>query len=150
MDLDSPPYNNRIKFRINNTVGPFVIDEDSGSISFTGAIDYEATKMISIPVTATDGGSPPLSQETYVALDICDSNDNTPIFSDTSYTQRISELTAPPAVVFTLTVTDEDSGRNGEFEVSITQAFPGTCLVSSNKFPLHTSLNTFHLVTLYC
>ena len=129
-DIDSPPDNNRIKFGTNTTVGPFMIDANTGSISFTGPIDYEYTKMISIPVTATDGGSPPLSSETSVALEICDSNDNPPIFSESSYTAKTSELTQPPAVVFTLTVSDADSGRNGEVQVSITQAFPTACQVS--------------------
>ena len=129
-DIDSPPDNNRIKFGTNNTVGPFMIDANTGSISFTGPIDYEYTKMISIPVTATDGGSPPLSSETSVALEICDSNDNPPIFSESSYTAETSESTQPPAVVFTLTVSDADSGRNGEVQVSITQAFPPACQVS--------------------
>ena len=136
-DVDSPPNNNRIRFSINDTVGSFVIDANTGSISFTGQIDYEDTKLVTIRVRATDTGIPPLSSETYVALEICDSNDNVPIFSESSYTKEISELTSPPSVVFTLIVSDADSGRNGEFEIFITQAFPTACEVSYTMTHVH-------------
>ena len=87
--------------------------------------------MVFITVIATDGGIPVLSSESSVALDICDSNDNAPLFSTNDFgTLRITENTTVGTVIFTVTVADADSDNNGEISLFIDIVFPSECGVS--------------------
>lgn len=66
-------------------------------IFYTGAIfiienlDYETSHGYYLTVEATDGGTPSLSDVATVNINITDINDNTPVFSQDTYTTVISE-----------------------------------------------------------
>lgn len=66
-------------------------------IFYTGAIfiienlDYETSHEYYLTVEATDGGTPSLSDVATVNINITDINDNTPVFSQDTYTTVISE-----------------------------------------------------------
>ena len=70
-------------------------------------------------VTATDGGTPPLSGSTIITITVVDENDNTPIFSASTYRQSIAENSIDDSVVEILRATDADSTSNGELVYSL-------------------------------
>ena len=129
-DLDSPP-NNNIEFSLDDTSGLFSINSISGFITFESFIDFEITKWVSISIVASDGGDPQLTSYSNVSLYICDSNDNSPLFSTNNFgTIRTSENRTVGSVIFNVTVTDADSGNNGEISLFIDNVFPSECAVS--------------------
>ena len=54
-------------------------------------LDYESAREFVLTVTATDGGTPPLSNTAVVRFNVTDANDNPPIFTQPSYTASVRE-----------------------------------------------------------
>lgn len=63
----------------------------AGAIFVIGSLDYESSPEYYLTVEATDGGSPSLSDVVTVNINVTDINDNTPVFSQDTYTAVISE-----------------------------------------------------------
>lgn len=57
---------------------------------------------------AADGGNPPLSTTTTVALTVTDINDNPPIFNNSNYSFAVAENDPAGSYVGTLLVSDSD------------------------------------------
>ena len=137
-DIDSPPDNNQVQYRINETL--FAINSD-GVLSFTSLLDYEDMPMHDITVHATDNGTPQLSSSTVVALYVCDSNDNDPLISrPDGQLVEIPEDIPIYSIVADVVVQDEDSGTNADFTLSFTNVFPAGCVVSFLTETLRLSL----------
>lgn len=90
------------------------------------SLDYEITREYSLVVTATDGGSPPLSASTVLIIAVADGNDNSPVFSRTTYTASIPENSVVGLFVTIVEATDADSGANGELSYSIVGSTPSS------------------------
>ncbi|XP_018110188.2 LOW QUALITY PROTEIN: protocadherin gamma-C5 [Xenopus laevis] len=82
-------------------------------------LDREKTAQYTIQVTASDLGSPALSNQTVIVLNISDFNDNPPIFSQAVYTAHIKENKEPGALLCTVSATDPDEGSNSDLTYSI-------------------------------
>lgn len=54
-------------------------------------LDFERAKDYFLTIQAVDGGTPPLSNYATVNVSVADSNDNTPIFIQASYSSTIRE-----------------------------------------------------------
>lgn len=54
-------------------------------------LDYEKAKDYLLTIQATDGGIPPLSNHATVNISVVDKNDNSPVFSQTSFSATIRE-----------------------------------------------------------
>lgn len=63
----------------------------TGAIFVIENLDYESSHEYYLTVEATDGGSPSLSDVATVNVNVTDINDNTPVFSQDTYTAVISE-----------------------------------------------------------
>ena len=50
-----------------------------------GDLDRETKDMYTLEVTATDGGTPPLSSQSTVFVKITDANDNAPVITNDRY-----------------------------------------------------------------
>ncbi|XP_066128859.1 protocadherin gamma-A10 isoform X9 [Saccopteryx bilineata] len=85
------------------------------------ALDREQVSSYNITVTATDGGSPPLSTETHFTLQVADINDNPPTFSHTSYFTYVPENNARGASIFSVTALDPDSKENARVIYSLAE-----------------------------
>ncbi|XP_030783642.1 protocadherin gamma-A10 isoform X5 [Rhinopithecus roxellana] len=85
------------------------------------ALDREQVSSYNITVTATDGGSPPLSTETHFMLQVADINDNPPTFSHVSYFTYIPENNARGASIFSVTALDPDSKENARIIYSLAE-----------------------------
>ncbi|XP_049729848.1 protocadherin gamma-A10 isoform X11 [Elephas maximus indicus] len=85
------------------------------------ALDRELVSSYNITVTATDGGSPPLSTEIHLTLHVADINDNPPAFSYVSYSTYIPENNPIGVSIFSVTAHDPDSEKNARVTYSLTE-----------------------------
>ncbi|KAK6055934.1 cadherin domain protein [Cooperia oncophora] len=76
----------------NGTHNDYVtLDEAKGVLKLAKGLDYEKEKLLTLTIVATDSGSPPLSSEAIVTIQVLDENDNIPVFSKESYKAAIDE-----------------------------------------------------------
>ena len=88
----------------------FRIDPTTGIILTTRALDAEVAPSYSFTVVAFDNdGNPGRSSTTSVYIEVNDTNDNSPIFEQTSYTVSVSENVEVQSVVLQVTATDSDT-----------------------------------------
>ncbi|XP_016416152.1 protocadherin-10-like [Sinocyclocheilus rhinocerous] len=92
----------------------FNIDSRTGRIEVTGEVDYEESSTHQIYVQAKDMGPNAVPAHCKVLVKLIDVNDNTPEISFSTVTESVSEQAAPGTVVALLSVTDRDSGENGQ------------------------------------
>ncbi|CAO2593814.1 Protocadherin gamma-A4 [Lemmus lemmus] len=100
-------------------------------------LDREEVSEYNITITATDQGTPPLSTETYISLQVVDINDNPPTFTHASYAAYIPENNPRGASILTITAQDPDSGENAQVIYSLSedtiQGAPLSSYVSINS-----------------
>lgn len=84
-------------------------------------LDREVQASIELTIVAWDKGNPPRSGSTVVRVNIQDSNDNSPIFEDSSPTVELPEDTARGTTIFNVKATDPDQGANGEVVYSLSK-----------------------------
>ena len=77
-------------------------------------VDREEEEYYTIDIVATDGGQPPLSGSMMVSISIIDSNDNNPIFENSTYEVTVAENVPLDAVIVRVHADDPDVGQNGE------------------------------------
>ncbi|XP_035770906.1 B-cadherin-like [Neolamprologus brichardi] len=114
-DDDEPNSDNSdLRYRIMNQDPPlptgnmFEINPVTGSIRVTGkGLDREKYPQYTLTVQAADLAGEGLSGQTKVILTVTDSNDNTPVFTQKSYSATVDENKKDVEVV-KMIVTDED------------------------------------------
>ncbi|XP_074921938.1 protocadherin gamma-B1-like [Chelonoidis abingdonii] len=101
---------------------PFTIVSSSRNyykIVSESSLDREGTPEYNITITATDNGSPPLSTQKTILLQISDINDNAPVFEKPSYTAYVPENNPSGASIFSVKASDRDLDRNARVTYSI-------------------------------
>ena len=94
-------------------------------------LDREQVSSYNVTLSATDGGSPPLSTETHFTLQVADINDNPPTFSHISYFTYIPENNPKGSSIFSVTALDPDSKENAQVIYSLAEdTIQGTPLSS--------------------
>ena len=86
----------------------FSIDPHNGWISTQADLDYETVQQYTLHIVATDNGKQKLASEARVQINLMDTNDNPPEFSQLLYTAAVNEGALPGTVIFQLQVTDAD------------------------------------------
>ncbi|KAF8791564.1 Fat-like cadherin-related tumor suppressor [Argiope bruennichi] len=99
--------------------GVFEISPTSGQIKLLKPLDYEAVRDFFLTVQAVDGGSPPLSNQAVVNITVTDSNDNAPVFSQSSYRAIVREDATIDSQVIQVLANDADSPPNAQLSFSI-------------------------------
>ncbi|CAH0554099.1 unnamed protein product [Brassicogethes aeneus] len=102
--------------------GTFKIDKFSGTIRTTKALDFEERQVHSLLVFANDKGSPSLSSEASVTVNVVDVNENlhAPLFSDFVLVGRVSENKPVGSFVLRVNASDGDPpGGDSNVEYSI-------------------------------
>ncbi|XP_071313457.1 protocadherin alpha-8-like isoform X6 [Trachinotus anak] len=94
-------------------------DSVSAELVLQKALDREKQPVITMTLTAVDGGSPPKSGTSQIIVQVLDINDNIPIFSETLYKTKITENTALGTTVIAVNATDADEGLNSEIVYSL-------------------------------
>ncbi|XP_075852273.1 protocadherin gamma-A9 [Microcebus murinus] len=95
-----------LSFKLEN------LEEDYYRLSTARILDREKASEYNITVTATDRGTPPLSTEIHITLQVTDINDNPPAFSQASYSVYLPENNPRGTSIFSVTAHDPDSNEN--------------------------------------
>ncbi|XP_032014050.1 protocadherin gamma-A12 isoform X3 [Hylobates moloch] len=100
-------------------------------------LDREQVPSYNITVTATDRGTPPLSTETHISLNVADTNDNPPVFPQASYSAYIPENNPRGVSFVSVTAHDPDCEENAQITYSLAedtiQGAPVSSYVSINS-----------------
>ncbi len=96
-----------VPFKLNPSI------KNHFSLVTTQALDREKESDYNITITATDGGSTPLSTSMTIHLFVSDVNDNPPVFEQQSYSTYISENKKPGTSVCSVSANDPDWRQNG-------------------------------------
>ncbi|XP_067423484.1 protocadherin gamma-B5-like [Emydura macquarii macquarii] len=101
---------------------PFKITASSNNyykLLTDSTLDRERTPEYNITITATDKGTPPLSTQKTILLQISDINDNAPVFEKPSYTAYVPENNPSGASIFSVKASDRDLDQNARVTYSI-------------------------------
>ncbi|XP_052471557.1 protocadherin alpha-C2 isoform X17 [Carassius gibelio] len=82
-------------------------------------LDRETIPSYNVTVTATDGGTPPLSSSMTIRVEVADVNDNPPRFEQPSYTVYVLENNVPSAPLCVIKATDPDAGENARITYTV-------------------------------
>ncbi|XP_006891249.1 PREDICTED: protocadherin alpha-12 [Elephantulus edwardii] len=102
----------------------FSINQDTGDIRIYGKLDYEENNAYEIQVNAIDKGIPSMAGHCTVLVEVLDLNDNAPEVVVTSLSLPIQEDAQVGTVVALISVSDRDSGTNGQITCSLTRNVP--------------------------
>ncbi|XP_040903714.1 protocadherin beta-16-like isoform X9 [Toxotes jaculatrix] len=83
-------------------------------------LDREKDELISLVLTAVDGGEPQMSGTMQILITVLDANDNAPVFTQAIYKGTVAENAAKGTIVTTVSASDADRGLNGKINYSIT------------------------------
>ena len=109
------------------------INQDTGMVTLNGPFNFEDTDVYNFTVTATDQGSPSLSDTTFLIVQILDTNDNAPRFSMDLYVETIPESTSVNQTILSVSATDADgTANNNVISYSISPSSQSNFLVNSN------------------
>ncbi|XP_012663767.1 protocadherin gamma-A11 isoform X4 [Otolemur garnettii] len=122
---------NHLPFKLEKTYGNYY------KLLTNRVLDREQVQSYNITLTATDQGSPSLSTETHIFLNVADYNDNPPIFTHSSYSAYIPENNPRGASIFSVIASDPDSKENAHVTYSLMegtiQGVPFSSYVSINS-----------------
>uniref|UniRef100_A0A3P9MWL3 Cadherin domain-containing protein n=1 Tax=Poecilia reticulata TaxID=8081 RepID=A0A3P9MWL3_POERE len=102
----------------------FEIDEHTGLITVKGNINYEEHPVFEIRVQASDRGSPPMTSQCKVLIEVIDLNDNAPEISVTTLIDTVKEDTKLGTAIALVSVVDRDGGKNGVIHCNVKNKTP--------------------------
>ncbi|XP_038186383.1 protocadherin beta-4-like [Arvicola amphibius] len=82
-------------------------------------LDRESRSEYNITITVTDMGTPRLTTQHTITVEVSDVNDNAPAFTQSSYTLFVQENNSPALHIGTISATDSDSGSNAHITYSL-------------------------------
>ena len=103
-----------------NEAGVFVLDPDTGDVMLSSTLDFEVQSLYEFVVSATDSGTPNLTNYTNVLVHMEDVNDNPPYFINTEYTVTVNSNTGSGTAILEMMAVDPDQGTNAELLYAIT------------------------------
>ncbi len=118
-DPDEPGNpNSEIVYSISdgNTNGTFTLSSSSGLLELAKTLDFEAQPSYTLTVSATDQGSPQLTDTATINIEVMNVNEFAPVLNG-SQTVNISELSPVPQDVVSFTAQDLDAGATVVYEI---------------------------------
>ncbi|XP_023385931.1 protocadherin-23 [Pteropus vampyrus] len=116
-DMDAGT-NGAVEYHIidGNTGEYFAINETSGELSTTHALDREQVNSFALVILCSDLGDPPRSSIVQLQVRVLDDNDHSPFFPALHYQSSVREDAQVGTVVLVLSAVDKDEGLNGQTE----------------------------------
>ncbi|XP_035240204.1 protocadherin Fat 4 [Anguilla anguilla] len=112
--------NGQVRYALEEGNAPFSIDETSGAVVTTGALDREAVGVYVLTVTGSDlHPTHPLASSATVTVLVLDVNDHRPRFLNSPYVANVPDTVAAGSVVCVVRAVDADTGRNAELTFSL-------------------------------
>ncbi|XP_072256746.1 protocadherin gamma-B2-like isoform X32 [Pyxicephalus adspersus] len=137
-DLDSG-LNGEVACQISNRL-PFQLIPSSSSyykLVTAASMDREKNSLYNITIFCMDNGSPTLSNNKTIQVNISDVNDNSPVFEKINYVIYIAENNQPGTSVHKVHASDLDCDENGKITYSIINSniedIPVTSYISINS-----------------
>ncbi|XP_039630290.1 protocadherin alpha-2-like isoform X20 [Polypterus senegalus] len=90
------------------------------------ALDREKEPNIHLVLTAIDGGKPSKSGTVLIIVEVLDTNDNAPVFTQSLYKASVYENAPAKTVIMRLNATDADEDLNGEVKYLFSKMSPKT------------------------
>uniref|UniRef100_UPI0014458209 protocadherin alpha-8-like n=1 Tax=Epinephelus lanceolatus TaxID=310571 RepID=UPI0014458209 len=125
--------NGEVKCKILNKV-PFKLEtnyKNYYSLVVDGPLDREITSDYNVTISATDEGSPPLSNTSVITVHVSDVNDNPPRFSEPVVNIYVKENSKVGVIIKTLSASDADIDKNGQVRYSILDSKSNSVSVST-------------------
>nr|XP_031320215.1 protocadherin-23 [Camelus dromedarius] len=140
-DMDAGS-NGAVRYHIieGNTDECFAVNETSGELSTTRALDREQVSDFALVILCSDLGDPPRSAVMQLQVRVLDDNDHSPAFPKLHYWSSVREDAQVGTVVLVLSAVDKDEGLNGQTEYSLVDAAPGAFTID----PMTGILRTGH------
>ncbi|XP_021484162.2 protocadherin beta-6-like [Meriones unguiculatus] len=113
--------NGRMVCSIPNEL-PFLLKptfENYYTLVTEGPLDRESRAEYNITITVSDMGTPRLTTQHTITVQVSDINDNAPAFTQSSYTLSVRENNSPALHIGTIRATDSDSGSNAHITYSL-------------------------------
>nr|XP_030734148.2 protocadherin-23 [Globicephala melas] len=136
--------NGAVRYHIidGNTDEYFAINETSGELSITRALDREQVSNFTLVILCSDLGDPPRSSMVQLQVRVLDDNDHSPSFSRLHYQASVREDAQVGTVVLVLSAVDKDEGLNGQTEYSLAEEPSGAFTID----PVAGTLRTSHIL----
>ncbi|XP_041850205.1 LOW QUALITY PROTEIN: protocadherin Fat 3a [Melanotaenia boesemani] len=119
-----------------NSDSTFDVEKAVGTIIIAKPLDAEKCAFYNLTVLATDGTNIAYSQ---IHINVMDTNDNDPIFSQSTYEVTISEDTPPDTEVAQILATDHDAHHQLTYSLQ-----SSIDLASMRLFRIHPTLGTIY------
>ncbi|KAK6642111.1 hypothetical protein RUM44_013834 [Polyplax serrata] len=97
----------------------FAIDPLLGHLTLTRHLDYEVGQRHSLVIVATDSGTPSLSSNMSLIVEVQDVNDNPPVFERFEYSVSVPESLPVNSQIQQVTAVDQDTGNNARLTYRI-------------------------------
>ncbi|XP_034149157.1 protocadherin Fat 4-like [Esox lucius] len=121
VDADSGS-NGYVIYTLEDTqVSLFNINSTSGHLYLRQPVDREQVDTLTVTVTATDRGSPPLASSMDITVYVEDVNDHNPEFTHSYYSLAVREDTPRGTSLLQLSALDLDIGSNGQVHYELSQ-----------------------------
>nr|XP_019588825.1 PREDICTED: protocadherin-23 [Rhinolophus sinicus] len=119
--------NGAVQYHIidGNTDEYFAVNETSGELSTTCALDREQVNHFVLVILCSDLGDPPRSSVVQLRVRVMDDNDHSPSFPTLHYQSSVREDAQVGTVVLVLSAVDTDEGLNGQTEYFLTDEASG-------------------------
>ncbi|XP_066572383.1 protocadherin alpha-C2-like [Amia ocellicauda] len=117
--------NGKINLQLSELL-PFKLQKSSENyyaLVVSEPLDREKVSEYNITFIVTDMGSPPLSNNETINLEILDVNDNPPLFPKSFYTISVIENNAPGSMIHSVTAVDPDLNENRYIVYSIIEEY---------------------------
>ena len=109
-------HSGKVTYHLMDNFDRFLINSTSGELTAIMAFDREQIQLVSIMITARDNGTPPLSSQVEVLIEILDLNDNSPFFPYPYMYARIFEDAPIGENVLFIPAVDRDTGSNADVQ----------------------------------
>ncbi|ESO93788.1 hypothetical protein LOTGIDRAFT_105163 [Lottia gigantea] len=125
IDISSP--NNQFFYSLKRPSSLFDVDAETGTISALKTMTFihseegpSTANLYQLDVVVTDIGSPPMSSEAQININVVDANNHAPVFEEDSFTSAVPENSLINDIIIKIVAVDEkDFGINAKVEYDI-------------------------------